>query len=598
MLKTLTIGKKIGLGFALILCLTVVTGAAGYIALARVTESLDVLNWIHSAQRLMTSANQHFDQYMLNNYIQGRDLQEEAKHNLNKDVRKLLDSVDRFRLGAGRGDQWRALTEDISSGINEFKTLFDQYDRAETEKEELERRLRENAVRIGELAEKGSFLIEDLQKQNELAAVAVSAYCDRNADVRFDRAKTALAELKSEIDAWYELIRNSDAHRAIGDEVRKLFEAHQALFQDYFENVSAQKDVKARLSTVKQDLNHAFFTAADTVERRLAQVKKVSFRLITGVILGALAFGMLYSLLFVRSILRSMLGVIGELADVVARSIHVSGEVASSSGEISQGASEQAAHMQETSSSLEQMSAMTHRNAEHSASADALMKETEQAVRDADQAMNALTESMNAIMNTSEKIEKIVKSIDEIAFQTNLLSLNAMVEAARAGEAGGGFAVVAGEVRSLSVKAAASAKNTTGLIQETVEEIRRGFDVAAAANDAFKKVVRNSSSVGTLVSDIAAASDQQARGIEQINLAVADMEKVIQRNAEGAELSASASGEMKNHADQLQECVMTLIRLVGVSEKAAGIKTGNLGINSEARFFKPAEAGYTQTNRF
>jgi len=244
-----------------------------------------------------------------------------------------------------------------------------------------------------------------------------------------------------------------------------------------------------------------------------------------------------------------------------------SAQVASSSQQLSEGASEQAASIEETSSSLEEMSSMTKQNADNANQADNLMKEANQIVSKANDSMSDLTVSMEEISKASQETSKIIKTIDEIAFQTNLLALNAAVEAARAGEAGAGFAVVADEVRNLAMRAADAAKNTAELIEGTVKKVKDGGELVATTNDAFTQVAESSAKVGELVGEIAAASNEQAQGIGQVNSAVTEMDKIVQRNAANAEESASASEEMNAQAEQMKGFVEDLIALVGGSGK-------------------------------
>jgi methyl-accepting chemotaxis protein len=173
--------------------------------------------------------------------------------------------------------------------------------------------------------------------------------------------------------------------------------------------------------------------------------------------------------------------------------------------------------------------------------------------------MMDLTESMGQITRASAETQKIVKTIDEIAFQTNLLALNAAVEAARAGEAGAGFAVVADEVRNLAIRAAEAAKNTSALIEDTAKRVQDGSALVAKANTAFSEVAGSASKVGDIVGEIAAASTEQAQGVEQINNAVTEMDKVVQQKAEE---SASASEEMNAQAEQMKHMVQGLVILI------------------------------------
>ena len=212
---------------------------------------------------------------------------------------------------------------------------------------------------------------------------------------------------------------------------------------------------------------------------------------------------------------------------------------------------------------MEEMSSMTRQNASNAEQADSLMKEANKVVDQANTSMSQLTVSMQEISSASDETSKIIKTIDEIAFQTNLLALNAAVEAARAGEAGAGFAVVADEVRNLAMRAADAAKNTASLIEATVKKVGDGSELVTKTNDAFSEVASNTVKVGELVAEIAAASKEQAQGIDQVAKAVTEMDKVTQRNAASAEESASASEEMSAQAVQMKGFVGSLEAMVG-----------------------------------
>ena len=238
---------------------------------------------------------------------------------------------------------------------------------------------------------------------------------------------------------------------------------------------------------------------------------------------------------------------------------------------LSIGAARQAASLEETSASLEEIASMTRQNSENAHQADTLMKNTIQIVGSANESMKGLINSMDDIATSSEETSKIVKTIDEIAFQTNLLALNAAVEAARAGEAGAGFAVVADEVRSLAMRAADASKNTSTLIEDTVSKIRRGTELVETTNEAFGDVDVSLAKVGGLVSDIADASNDQAEGVEQINVAVAEVDQVTQQSVANAEAAAGASREMYDQADQMKVLVGDLMALI--KGKAEGKET-------------------------
>jgi methyl-accepting chemotaxis protein len=250
---------------------------------------------------------------------------------------------------------------------------------------------------------------------------------------------------------------------------------------------------------------------------------------------------------------------IGELAQAVDTMRLKISEVVSQSVTMSQilseGASEQASSVEETSSSIEELSAMTKQNADNASQVNGLMMTAKQMMDKANASMTDLTISMQGIGESSAQTQKIVKTIDEIAFQTNLLALNAAVEAARAGEAGAGFAVVADEVRNLAMRAAESAKSTSSLIDDIVQKIKGGADLVHATNNNFSELNESISKVKYLVEEIAAASKEQSQGIDQINKAVSEIDKTTQQNAASAEELAAAMSVFRT-----EESAKTIVR--------------------------------------
>ena len=306
-----------------------------------------------------------------------------------------------------------------------------------------------------------------------------------------------------------------------------------------------------------------------------AEIARVLY-IIIGVAALITAGGLFLAFIMARSISKSINNAIVGLSEGAEQVASASSQVSSASQTLAEGASEQAAGIEETSSSIEEMSSMTRQNADNANQANVLMSETTKVVDEANRSMVELTESMKEISQASEETAKIIKTIDEIAFQTNLLALNAAVEAARAGEAGAGFAVVADEVRNLAMRAADAARNTANLIEGTVKKIKNGSDTVARMNEAFAKVAMGAKKVGELVGEIAAASQEQAQGIEQINKAVSEMDKVVQKNAASAEESASASEEMNAQAETMKGYVGELMALVGGNKNGNGMRRSEM----------------------
>jgi methyl-accepting chemotaxis protein len=250
------------------------------------------------------------------------------------------------------------------------------------------------------------------------------------------------------------------------------------------------------------------------------------------------------------------------LSSGAEQTVSASEQVSTASQALAEGASEQAASLEETSSSLEEMASMTKRNSESASKANELARQARVAADAGVTDMQSMNRAMEAIKVSSDDIAKIIKTIDEIAFQTNILALNAAVEAARAGEAGMGFAVVAEEVRNLAQRSAVAAKETSEKIEGSISKTAQGVDISAKVAQTLQEIVARVREVDALAGEVAAASSEQSQGIEQVTTAVAQMDRVTQSNAASAEESASASEQLNAQAKTVNDAANYLMELV------------------------------------
>jgi methyl-accepting chemotaxis protein len=369
-------------------------------------------------------------------------------------------------------------------------------------------------------------------------------------------AKMAVAAQEANVkvkELTLSYIKNAEEQKAIG----------RSILQDMEKSMAA-----IEASTMKN--SQSFFGQT-----------KGSFQLVVLTILVIAIIGMAIGFMQSRSVSRALSRIAQGLSQVASGAARASDQVSQASQSLAQTTSEQAASIEETSSSMEEMASMTRQNSDNADQADSMMKQASTIIIKANDSMTELRVSMEQINKASDETAKIIKTIDEIAFQTNLLALNAAVEAARAGEAGAGFAVVADEVRNLAMRAAEAAKGTSSLIDGNIKDIKEGSEKMATTDDDFDKVQDSAAKVAELVGEIAAASTEQAQGIDQINLTLTSMDKVTQQNAANAEQSAAASEELRSQAQSVESLTQELTALLNGASKASAASVQNTQLQLE-----------------
>jgi methyl-accepting chemotaxis protein len=320
------------------------------------------------------------------------------------------------------------------------------------------------------------------------------------------------------------------------------------------------------------DLSHYVFELSNRNGQATQGILDRNLRttLLLGSVIAALALlavGLVQWLSF--RISRNLGKISGSLSGMAVEIFGKANGFTATSNQLADGASQQAASLEETSASLEEMSGMTRRNAEAAQNAKGIAGKTRSAVENGAAGMQRMTAAMSGIKSSSGEISKIIKTIDEIAFQTNILALNAAVEAARAGEAGAGFAVVAEEVRALAQRSAAAARETADKIEIALHKSNEGASTSVEVEGMLTQIVQQVREMDTLVAEIATASNEQSQGIEQLTKAMSEMDRVTQSNAAGAEESASAAHELSAQSTELRSAVDQLNAFTGVPATAS-----------------------------
>ena len=453
--------------------------------------------------------------------------------------------------------------------------------------------------------------LENLERQLAMATILQQTSTADQAGRDLSSAEDSMTNLLKTLQH----LQNSDGSSHSVQLLHSDFESFRAQNQRVLDKLQTQK-----MDEALADMNSILFPKLAQINREARKIFQGEEAVLTalgadaestrGWVLTALgllcliSLGVGFSGLYnQRSVTRVLVHSINELTLNSQQLAGTAEQISSSSQSISQAASEQAASLEETSASAEEIQSMTARNADHARTATVCTKEANRIVQTANLALQQMMASMNEISTSSGRISKIIKVIDDIAFQTNILALNAAVEAARAGEAGMGFAVVAEEVRNLAQRSAQAAKDTTHLIEESIARAAEGKQKLDEVAVSITGVTNAATKVQSLIEEVHAGSEQQARGIEQIARAVSRMEQVTQQLAATAEESAASGLELTGHARSVDEIVSDLRRLFGAAVLSPApqrsaysasayspVRAPSRGFKSDHSFKKPARA--------
>lgn len=391
------------------------------------------------------------------------------------------------------------------------------------------------------------------------AEVMIQRYAEFAALPLDNSIKKSVEDLKSYIDAY---LAATESYR-------------QLIISDPIQAKSQLKDFEIAFNNLAEAMDNNNDLIEESVDKNRLASDRVQNLVTKGILLCIVLSAMALlatSWIIIRSINKPLEASIEQLRQGSTQISSAANEVASSAQGLAKGASDQASSLEETSASLEEISSMSSHNSDNSKQATTLMNDLKLVAETGLTSVEHMTTAVKDIRNSADETAEIIKTIDEIAFQTNLLALNAAVEAARAGEAGKGFAVVAEEVRNLAMRSAEAAKLTATKIKRSKELAQRGNDMATEVNQIFDSINTSTVKAANLVAEISAASDEQSRGLSEINNAVSNIDKVTQQNSATAEQSAAAGEQLSAQASTLEDLVTGLTAMIHGSGK--GLATG------------------------
>ncbi|GIU73867.1 MAG: hypothetical protein KatS3mg004_0954 [Bryobacteraceae bacterium] len=517
-----------------------------------------------------------------------------SKKNLGSKIYLSLGLVGGFLLLVGGVSMY---------SISELRRLLENAALRETRKIELATRVSEQ-VAAGQAALRGALLASmtgdaagaraSQDQMEEAGRLIAAALGELEPLIETAQGREALGRMKVATEDWSRQTRVFEGHLTAQryDEATRM---EAAVFRPLLGQMQKASGDLVRLQRARMEEAAAWATG----QARLTTWLELLL-VLCGAAVAAAAFWVM------RGANRMLRRIAAQIADGARQVAGAAQQVSSSAQALAQGSSEQAASLEQTSASTEELNSMTQKNAENASLAAGETEKADQLLKETNEKLDQMIESMKEINASSEKISRIIRVIDEIAFQTNILALNAAVEAARAGEAGMGFAVVADEVRNLAQRCAQAAKDTSDLIEESIVRSNEGklrLDEVAAC---ITRVFENASKIRVLTNEVHMGSQEQARGIEQIARAVAQMQQVTQSTAASAEESASAGEEMSAQAQHLQAAVEKLRELVGAGEdeglgaaspaerprRAAASAARPVGVKTAARMEIPLEEDF------
>jgi methyl-accepting chemotaxis protein len=604
MFKKMKLAAKIAFGFGTLVVIAAVIGAMGWIGLTGVTATARLAQAGGEAKSQLDQCAQLRRDFEIRGFDKGTaeknaaELWMDPYQQLHTDLQELQGRSD-----LGRSD--KTTVEQALSAMPAYKAAFDSQREARTAQDEafagwrqvggdvtkaVAKAIAEQIDPASAAAEKdknideilkwsriGGALRSDFVQEFLLLRVNAVYLMATKKDEQWAAYQKQLEAVNAGLARWTKSVKGDSRLEALAAEMGSLIRTYEAAGEKYHQGLQRQQAAAAEMGTAASQIVQSIRQLESSLQSQMDAKSTWTRWVMMTTACASVLLGVALAIAITLSITKPIKRIITSLTEGSEQVASASGQVASASQSLAEGATEQAAGLEETSSSLEEMSSMTKQNADNAQQANTLAGQSKAAAQEGTEAMGRMSRAIADIQKSADETAKIIKVIDEIAFQTNLLALNAAVEAARAGEAGKGFAVVAEEVRNLAMRSAEAAKNTARMIEESVKNSENGVEIATEVSKVLNEIAASVGKTTDLVGEIAAASKEQAQGIDQVNTEVAQMDKVTQQNAANAEESASASEELSAQAESMNQAVQELVAMVGGSAaKGAAGKPGTL----------------------
>ena len=589
--RTLTIGRRIALGFAIVFLLLGAVAGTAWIALGasgrKLTQYAGTARETNTAASLETSMLElklHVNEFLASGSAEQAQSYQGAKQKLDQEVAR-----------AGQLIQDPTRQAQLKEAVDLLAKYDQSFSHITANTAQLDTVVREQLTPTGATIATGlQKVLGDAKNNGDMngafkVSTALKAYfeCSSLANSflltsRAEYAKSAKESIAA-VSASVEKLQK-DQEELVKMDASLKDEEKDKLLASLRVSADSYAAALGKIVSLKQQRNEIIaselnqiapqFTAAlgrvrvavsefqAELEGRMRTEQSRSEFVVLSCTVGGAIIGIVIAWYVIRSITRPISVIADQLASESEQTHSAALQVSEVSQSMADGASRQAASLEEGSASLHEMASMTQRNSDGAQSAQSLAAEARSRADAGARDMASMKTAMTAIQSSSSEISKIIKTIDEIAFQTNILALNAAVEAARAGEAGAGFAVVAEEVRSLAQRSAQAAKETAAKIADASEKSHQGVTISGQVAGSLDAIVEKIRQLDEMVGGIAQASSEQSEGITQLNQAVAGMDKITQSNAALAQQAASSAGELQSQSAQVKSAVGELMRMV------------------------------------